>query len=247
MPAGPLAIRNVADLYLYPNTVTGFLVAVSGATVREWLERSAGIFRQVPRRRPGVADQPLIEGDAFVTFPSYNFDVIDGVTYEIDVTQPSRYDLDGHLVAPEAHRIADLRYDGKPIDPGAMFVVVGNNYRASGGGNFPGVDSKAVIVAAPDTNRDVIVRFIHERGTINPTADNNWRLKRAPGTQRHVRDQSQGERSSARPRVPPHRRPGRRREHFRPFSHDVVAVLLRPFSRQPNAFLRPRGLGSGLA
>lgn len=173
VPAGPLAIRNVADLYLYPNTVT--LVAVSGATVREWLERSAGIFRQV---WPGVADQPLIDA----TFPSYNFDVIDGVTYEIDVTQPSRYDLDGHLVAPEAHRIADLRYDGKPIDPGAMFVVVGNNYRASGGGNFPGVDSKAVIVAAPDTNRDVIVRFIHERGTINPTADNNWRLKRAPGT-----------------------------------------------------------------
>ena len=54
VPTGPVAIRNVADLYLYPNTVT--LVAVSGATVREWLERSAGIFRQV---RPGVADQPL--------------------------------------------------------------------------------------------------------------------------------------------------------------------------------------------
>ncbi len=173
VPAGPIAIRNVADLYLYPNTVT--LVAVSGATVREWLERSAGIFRRIA---PGVADQALIDP----SFPSYNFDVIDGVTYAIDPTQPSRYDGDGRLVAPDAHRIVDLMYGGKPIDAAATFVVVVNNYRAGGGGNFPGVDAGSVILAAPDTNRDVIVRFIHERGTVNPEADGNWRLASVPGT-----------------------------------------------------------------
>lgn len=172
VPAGPIAIRNVADLYLYPNTVT--VVAVSGATVREWLERSAGIFRHI---RPGVADQPLID----TSFPSYNFDVIDGVTYAIDPTQPSRYDGDGKLVAPEAHRIVDLRHDGRPIDEAATFAVVVNNYRAGGGGNFPGVGPQAVILAAPDTNRDVIVRFVHARGTVNPQADNNWRLASVPG------------------------------------------------------------------
>ena len=44
-PVGDVAIKNVADLYLYPNTVRA--VRVNGAQVRGWLERSAGMFNQV--------------------------------------------------------------------------------------------------------------------------------------------------------------------------------------------------------
>ncbi len=50
VPAGDVAIKNVADLYLYPNTVRA--VKVSGAEVRDWLERSAGMFNQI---EPGKA------------------------------------------------------------------------------------------------------------------------------------------------------------------------------------------------
>ena len=55
--SGPVAIKNVADLYLYPNTVRA--VEVTGAQVTEWLERSAGIFNQIePGSKDAAADRP---------------------------------------------------------------------------------------------------------------------------------------------------------------------------------------------
>jgi len=170
--AGDIAIKNVADLYLYPNTVQA--VVITGEQVRNWLEMSAGIFNRIT---PGATDASLINGD----FPSYNFDVIDGVTYEIDLSQPARFDKDGNLVNAEAERIRDLKFGGKPIDPTQKFVVATNNYRA-GGGRFPEIAADKVVFVAPDTNRDVIVRYIIDQGTINPSADANWKFSAMENT-----------------------------------------------------------------
>ena len=83
IPAGPIAVRNVADLYIYPNTIKA--VKISGAQVREWLEMSAGQFRRIDPQ--GAPEQDLINPQ----FRTYNFDVIDGVSYRIDV--PASFDL----------------------------------------------------------------------------------------------------------------------------------------------------------
>lgn len=173
VPKGDVAIKNVADLYLYPNTARA--VRVTGAQVKDWLERSAGMFNQIT---PGQQDQPLLSD----SFPSYNFDVIDGVTYQIDLSQPSKFGPKGEVMNAEANRIVDLKFDGQPINPKAEFIIATNNYRASGGGEFPGASGDTIVFEGPDTNRDVIVRYIVEKGTISPRADANWRFSPMEGT-----------------------------------------------------------------
>jgi 2',3'-cyclic-nucleotide 2'-phosphodiesterase/3'-nucleotidase len=170
--AGPLAIRNIADLYLYPNHLRG--VRVEGTLLAEWLEMSAGLFRQL---RPGIADQPLIDP----AFPSFGFDVIEGLTWRIDLSVPARYDRDGNLLHPAARRIRDLRFRGEPVDPDRPFLVATNSYRAAGGGGFPGLDGTRTVVEPPDTIRDILIRYVAAHGALAPLRPPAWRFEPVPG------------------------------------------------------------------
>jgi 2',3'-cyclic-nucleotide 2'-phosphodiesterase/3'-nucleotidase len=166
VPAGDIAIRNVADLYLYPNTVRA--VRVNGAILREWLEMSAGQFNRID---PAVtAPQPLVNP----AFPTFNYDVIDGVTYRIDVTQPARYTPQGRPADSQARRIVDLRFQGQPVTDSMEFVVATNNYRASGGGNFPGMDGSRVIFETTDTSQEIIKDWLIEQRTVDASVTPIW-------------------------------------------------------------------------
>ncbi|MTJ80435.1 MAG: bifunctional 2',3'-cyclic-nucleotide 2'-phosphodiesterase/3'-nucleotidase [Telmatospirillum sp.] len=172
IPAGPVALRHVADLYPYPNLITA--VRVNGVQVKGWLERAAAFFS---RRDPGREEpQPLVAG----RHPAYNFDVIAGLTYSIDITRPARYDTGGRLLDAEAGRIGDLMLDGRPLADDQEVIVVTNNYRASGGGSFPGLDGGNIVFQGPDANRDAIVRYVEEKGTVPAPAPGVWRFKAPP-------------------------------------------------------------------
>ena len=146
----------------------------SGKEVKEWLECSAGQFNQIDVN--SAKPQGLINWDGFRT---YNFDVIDGVNYQIDVSQPARYDGECQLINDKAERIKQLTFNGKPIDPNATFLVATNNYRAYGG-KFAGTGDKHIAFASPDENRSVLAAYIstetQRHGAVHPQADNNWRL-----------------------------------------------------------------------
>ena len=171
--SGVLTFSNAADLYLYPNTLS--VMKVTGKDVREWLERSAGMFNQIDPN--STQKQALLNWE---TFRTYNFDVIDGVNYEIDVTQPSRYNERGEVVNTKAHRIKNLTWNGQPIKEDQIFLVATNNYRANGGGSFPGISAKKVAFHSPDESRQVLTNYIakmtKEHGRVQSKADNNWRI-----------------------------------------------------------------------
>ncbi len=165
LQAGTIAIKDVADLYMYPNTVC--CVQVSGAQLREWLEHSAEVFARIDINNP--APQPLLNPHV----PSYVFDVIAGVTYQIDISAPPRYGAHGKM-NPNARRIVNLRYRGVPVAEDQNFVVVTNNYRADSGGVVPKDHPEAVVLRAPDQIRDVIVRYILQNKTLDVAVPPVW-------------------------------------------------------------------------
>ncbi|AQQ64782.1 MULTISPECIES: bifunctional 2',3'-cyclic-nucleotide 2'-phosphodiesterase/3'-nucleotidase [Bacillus] len=170
IPAGTLAIKNVADLYVYPNTL--YAVKVNGAQVKEWLEMSAGQFNQIDPKPKEKIEQQLVN----TGYPTYNFDIIDGLKYEIDVTQPAKYDKDGKVVNANANRIVNMTYEGKPVADNQEFIVATNNYRGSSQ-TFPGVSKGEVVYQSQDETRQIIVKYMQETPVINPTADQNWTFK----------------------------------------------------------------------
>jgi len=166
IPAGPIAIKNVADLYLYDNVTA--ILKVTGAQLKEWLEMSAGQFNTIDPT--SKEPQQLVNPN----YRTYNFDVIDGVTYEFDVTQPNKYDREGKTVNPDASRVRNLKYQGKEVTADQEFIVVTNNYRANG--KFPGVRDASLNQLLGLENRQAIINYILEEKNINPSADGNWRF-----------------------------------------------------------------------
>ncbi|MEF1166938.1 2',3'-cyclic-nucleotide 2'-phosphodiesterase [Vibrio campbellii] len=168
--SGQLTFRNAADLYLYPNTLVA--MKVKGKEVHEWLECSAGQFNHIDVN--STKPQSLINWDSFRT---YNFDVMDGVNYQIDVTQPPKYDADCKVINPDSQRIVNLTYNGKPVDPRQDFIIATNNYRAYSA-TFPGTGPDFIAFDSPDENRSVVAAYISriskEQGEVTPSADNNW-------------------------------------------------------------------------
>ena len=169
---GDLSFRNAADIYLYPNILSA--VKITGKDVKQWLECAAGVYNQIDVN--STQPQYLINWDKFRT---YNFDTIDGVSYQIDVTAPPRYDGNCKLINPTSERIKNLTYQQQPIDPNQVFLIATNNYRAYTG-TFPGTGENNVKFNSPDDLRVILSAYItnttKKAGMVNVTVDNNWRI-----------------------------------------------------------------------
>ena len=160
-PAGDVKIKDVAGLYIYDNTLEA--VVMNGAEVRAYLEKSAEYFTTLP-----VGATPDPETINKSTVPDYNYDTLSGIRYDIDISRP------------EGQRITTLTHlDGTPVADTEQFVVAVNNYRRSGGGNFPGI-VKPQVYNAQQEIRQLLIDWAQAKGEINPADfyQPNWQLVR---------------------------------------------------------------------
>jgi 2',3'-cyclic-nucleotide 2'-phosphodiesterase/3'-nucleotidase len=161
-PAGQVTVRDIAGLYIYDNTLEA--VTMTGAQVKDYLEYSAKYFNQTA---PGAPVDPETLTNAGGQ-PDYNYDVLSGVTYDIDISKPV------------GARVTGLSYDGAPVSPDQEFTVAVNNYRRSGGGGFPHISTAPVVYNAQVEIRQALIDYASATGTIDESTFfvPNWRLVR---------------------------------------------------------------------
>ncbi|HHX89503.1 MAG TPA: 2',3'-cyclic-nucleotide 2'-phosphodiesterase, partial [Paracoccus sp.] len=173
VPAGPLLLRHIADLYTFPNAVAA--LRVTGAEVLDWLERSAAGFNRIA---PGSRDMPL----RIPQVPGYSFEVIDAIEVTYDLSQPPRYDPQGALTDWTARRVTRAFYQGQPLDPLAEFILCTNSYRASGAGCFAGAVREKLVLGGGVLVRDLLRQHVARLGRVCLVPGRNLRFTAPPGT-----------------------------------------------------------------
>jgi 2',3'-cyclic-nucleotide 2'-phosphodiesterase / 3'-nucleotidase / 5'-nucleotidase len=143
LPEGEVRERDVAGIYPYENTLRA--VRISGAQLRAYLEQSARYFRTYA---PGAA---LLNDSV----PGFDFDVVSGVTYVIDVSQPV------------GRRIRGLSFRGRAVAPADSFTLALNSYRQSGGGGYAMLAGARVVYDRGEPIRDLLAAELRTRGHLS--------------------------------------------------------------------------------
>lgn len=112
-----VTMRDLVSTYPYPNTLV--TKKVSGKILKEILEFTSYYWTIDEKGQLAVSpefSEPKPQ--------HYNYDMIDGIEYTIDVSKP------------RDQRITKLVFNGNDVRSDDQFIMVMNNYRAQGGGNY---------------------------------------------------------------------------------------------------------------
>ncbi|HEX3279692.1 MAG TPA: 5'-nucleotidase C-terminal domain-containing protein [Pyrinomonadaceae bacterium] len=152
---GPVTVRDIAGLYIYENTLV--VLEVTGQQLRDALEHSAQYFRPF---EPGKSARDLVDEK----IPSYNFDIAEGVTYDLNLTKPS------------GQRIENLQFHGKPLLPDQKLRLATNNYRVNGGGGYVMYKGAPVVYRSSQEIREMIIDWVERHKKIPTEPTNNWKI-----------------------------------------------------------------------
>jgi 2',3'-cyclic-nucleotide 2'-phosphodiesterase/3'-nucleotidase len=152
---GPVTVRDIAGLYVYENTLA--VLEVTGQQLKDALEHSAKYFKAY---EPGKALSDLVDEK----IPAYNFDIAEGVTYDLDISKPI------------GQRIQNLRFRNQPVRPDQKFRLATNNYRVNGGGGYTMYKDAPVLYRSSEEIRELIMDWVERKKTVPKEPSNNWRI-----------------------------------------------------------------------
>jgi 2',3'-cyclic-nucleotide 2'-phosphodiesterase / 3'-nucleotidase len=154
LPKGRLTVSDIAGLYVYENTLTK--IELTGKQLKDYLETSARYFKPY---QPGA---PIFDE----TIPAYNYDMVSGVSYAIDVTKP------------QGSRIVGLTYQGELVADGQKFTMALNSYRQNGGGGFSMLREAPVQENYFTEIRELMIDYVKDAKVLSPEKvhESNWRI-----------------------------------------------------------------------
>jgi len=152
---GPVTVRDIAGLYVYENTLV--VLEVTSQQLKDALEHSAKYFKEYV---PGKPASDLVDEK----IPAYNFDIAEGVTYDLDISKPI------------GQRIQYLRFHGQPLSPTKKLRLATNNYRVNGGGGYDMYKNAPVVYRGSAEIRELIIDWLEKNKTVPTTPNNNWRI-----------------------------------------------------------------------
>lgn len=155
IPAGTVTVRDIASLYIYENTL--YVLELTGAQLHAALEHSARYFLPY---ESGKSARELVNRD----IPGYNFDIAEGVGYEIDLREPV------------GERIRNLTFRGAPLQPDQKLRVATNNYRYNGGGGYTMFQGAPVLYKSTEEIRDLIIDWVEKNRVLPGEPSHNWRI-----------------------------------------------------------------------
>ena len=153
VPKGPTSIRQFWALMPYENKVAR--IRLSGLQVKLWLEHAARYFNF--SHAPELVNREV---------PGYDFDMIDGVTYALDISKPL------------GQRVADLKFQGRPVKETQAFTMAITSYRAAGGGGYLGAihfKGQAELVN-PTPLRNLLFEHVLSHATLSVPLPDHWRI-----------------------------------------------------------------------
>jgi 2',3'-cyclic-nucleotide 2'-phosphodiesterase/3'-nucleotidase/5'-nucleotidase len=152
--SGTIRMAQVVALYPFDNTLRA--VRITGTQLKQYLEHSARYFKGDPLDRISIND----------SVPGYNFDVVAGARYDIDLRRPV------------GDRIQNLSVRGRPVRPTDTFTLAVNNYRQTGAGGYSMLRGAPVVYDKGQNIRDLLIEEIRAAGSLDPAnySEREWRI-----------------------------------------------------------------------